>query len=44
LLTDDIELLDFWIKANAPDATKPEAVRRLVRLVAMRLLKSEKPE
>ena len=34
---DDLELLDLWIKATAPDASRPEAMRRILRMVAMRV-------
>lgn len=37
LQPDDLELLDLWIAANDPDSTRPEAMRRILRLVAMRL-------
>jgi hypothetical protein len=33
---DDLELLDLWIAANAPEASRPEALRRILRLVALR--------
>ena len=33
VLPDDLNLLDLWIAANEPDATRPEAVRRIVRSV-----------
>lgn len=36
LQPDDLELLDLWIKANAPESSRPEAVRRILRMVAMR--------
>lgn len=35
----DLELLDIWIKANDPDIGRPEALRRILRLVAMRMTK-----
>jgi len=34
---DDLELLDLWIKANDPGVSRPEAVRRILRLVVMRV-------
>ncbi|MBB4860904.1 hypothetical protein HNO88_004250 [Novosphingobium chloroacetimidivorans] len=34
---DDLELLDLWIAANAPDVGRPEALRRILRLVALRI-------
>jgi hypothetical protein len=37
LQPDDLELLDLWIAANAPETSRPEAVRRILRLVAMRM-------
>jgi hypothetical protein len=37
LQPDDLELLDLWIEANVPDASRPEAMRRILRLVAMRV-------
>ncbi|WP_313231138.1 hypothetical protein [Sphingobium yanoikuyae] len=37
LQPDDLELLDLWIAANDPDASRPEALRRILRLVAMRM-------
>lgn len=39
LQPDDLELLDLWIKANDDQMTRPEALRRILRLVAMRVLK-----
>jgi hypothetical protein len=39
LQPDDLELLDLWIAANAPEASRPEAMRRILRLVAMRVPK-----
>jgi hypothetical protein len=36
LQPDDIEFLDRWIKANGPEMSRPEAIRRILRLVAMR--------
>jgi len=39
LQPDDLELLDLWIKANAPEIGRPEAVRRILRMVAMRVPK-----
>jgi hypothetical protein len=40
LQPDDLELLDLWIAANAPEASRPEAMRRILRLVAMRVRKA----
>lgn len=39
LQRDDLELLDLWIKANDPDLSRPEALRRILRLVAVRVPK-----
>jgi hypothetical protein len=39
LQPDDLELLDLWIQANAPGESRPEAMRRILRLVAMRVPK-----
>jgi len=36
LQPDDLELLDLWIEANGADLSRPEALRRILRLVAMR--------
>lgn len=44
LQPDDLELLDLWIKANAPESSRPEAVRRILRMVAMRGPKRDKPD
>ena len=33
----DLELLDLWIATNAPEVSRPEAMRRILRLVAMRV-------
>jgi hypothetical protein len=38
LQPDDLELLDLWIAENG-GMNRPEAMRRLLRLVAMRLPK-----
>jgi hypothetical protein len=35
LQPDDLELLDLWIAANEPGASRPEAMRRILRLVAV---------
>jgi hypothetical protein len=40
LQPDDLELLDLWIAANDPDMTRPEAMRRMLRLAAMRMPKA----
>lgn len=37
LQPDALEALDLWIAANAPDASRPEGLRRILRLVAMRM-------
>ena len=37
LTRDDLELLDLRIVANAPEVSPPEAMRRILHLVAMRL-------
>lgn len=34
---EDLELLDLWIKANDPAASRPEALRRILRMMAMRV-------
>jgi hypothetical protein len=39
LQPDDLELLDLWIAANAQGESRPEAMRRILRLVAMRVPK-----
>jgi hypothetical protein len=36
LQPDDFELLDHWIKASDPEISRPEAMRRILRLVATR--------
>ena len=36
---DDLELLDLWIAANDPSVSRPEALRRILRFVAMRVPK-----
>lgn len=36
---DDLELLDLWIAANDPAMTRPEALRRMLRTMAMRVQK-----
>ncbi len=33
---DDLKLLDLWIEANDSTIGRPEAVRRILRLAAMR--------
>jgi len=40
---DDLELLDLWIKANDPELSRPEAMRRILRLVAMRAANASNP-
>ncbi|VWX52955.1 hypothetical protein NOVOSPHI9U_420198 [Novosphingobium sp. 9U] len=37
LSKDDLELVDPWIAANAPEVSRPGAIRRILRLVAMRV-------
>lgn len=37
LQPDDLELLDLWIAANDGAMSRPEALRRILRLVAMRV-------
>ena len=39
LQPDDLELLDLWIAANDPALNRPEAMRRILRLVAVRMQK-----
>jgi len=39
LQPDDLELLDLWMAANAPGESRPEAMRRILRMVAMRVPK-----
>jgi hypothetical protein len=39
LQPDDLELLDLWIATNHPGASRPEGVRQILQLVAMRLPK-----
>jgi hypothetical protein len=39
LQPEDLELLDLWIDANAPEASRPEGMRRILKLVAIRLPK-----
>ena len=42
LQRDDLKLLDRWIATNAPDASRPEAMRRILRLVAVRVERAVK--
>ena len=35
LQPDDLELLDLWIKANDADLNRPEAMRRILRMIAV---------
>jgi hypothetical protein len=35
----DLELLDLWISANGRNMSRPEAMRRILKLVAMRVPK-----
>lgn len=37
LQPDDLELLDLWIAANHPGTSRPEAMRRILRMVALRV-------
>jgi hypothetical protein len=37
LQPDDLELLDRWIAKNEPDISRPEALRRILRVVALRI-------
>lgn len=37
LSPDDLEALDLWIAVNAPGQTRPEGLRRILRLVALRM-------
>lgn len=39
LQADDLELLDLWIKANDATLSRPEALRRILRMVAVRVPK-----
>jgi hypothetical protein len=39
LQPDDLELLDLWIKANDPTLSRPEAMRRILRMFAVRVSK-----
>lgn len=41
LQPDDLELLDLWIAANDDTVTRPEAMRRILRQVAMRMPKPD---
>jgi len=34
---DDLELLDLWIAENGSGLSRPEAMRRILRLVAIRM-------
>jgi hypothetical protein len=34
---EDLEALDLWIAANAPGESRPEGLRRILRLLAMRI-------
>ena len=34
---DDLEFLDLWIAANEPGLGRPEAIRRILRLVTLRV-------
>ncbi|MAF30475.1 MAG: hypothetical protein CL820_05250 [Croceicoccus sp.] len=36
LQPDDLELLDLWIAAQDEHMTRPEAMRRVLRMVALR--------
>ena len=37
LQPDDLELLDLWIAGNDPKMSRPEALRRMLRTLAVRL-------
>jgi len=37
--SEDLELLDLWIQATEPSLSRPEALRRILRMVAMRVPK-----
>ena len=37
LQPDDLELLDLWITANDAGISRPEAMRRILKLVARRV-------
>jgi len=39
LQPEDLELLDLWIKANDAALSRPEALRRILRMVAVRVPK-----
>jgi hypothetical protein len=39
LQPDDLELLDLWIRANGAELSRPEAMRRILRMVAVRVPK-----
>lgn len=39
LQPDDLDLLDLWIQATEPGLNRPEALRRILRMVAMRVPK-----
>ena len=39
LQPDDLDLLDLWIQATEPGLSRPEALRRILRMVAMRVPK-----
>jgi hypothetical protein len=39
LQPDDLELLDLWIGANGAELSRPEAMRRILRMVAVRVPK-----
>ena len=37
LQPDDLELLDLWIRENGPAISRPEALRQILRMVAIRV-------
>jgi hypothetical protein len=37
LQPDDLELLDLWIAGNGHGITRPEALRRILKMVAVRM-------
>jgi hypothetical protein len=39
LQPNELELLDLWIAANGGEMSRPEAMRRILKLVAVRLPK-----
>ena len=37
LQPDDLALLDLWIRENGPTISRPEALRQILRMVAIRV-------